>query len=172
MIRKEELFQIGQFAKPHGIKGEIALVTTYDVFDDVEEPYLVCEMDGILVPFYIENCRPKGNSVILVKLENINDEASIRAFANKAVYYPLTALKEDSDEEFTWTHFIGYTLEGEEQGRIGVVTDVDDSTLNILFSVESYGKELLIPVAERLICSIDQENRILTVSLPEGILDL
>ena len=37
MIRKEEVFKIGQFAKPHGIKGEISLVTNCDLFDDVED---------------------------------------------------------------------------------------------------------------------------------------
>ncbi len=51
MIKKEDVFKIGQFAKPHGIKGEIALVTNSDVFDDSDDPYIICEMDGILVPF-------------------------------------------------------------------------------------------------------------------------
>ena len=52
MIKKEDVFKIGQFAKPHGIKGEIALVTNSDVFDDSDDPYIICEMDGILVPFF------------------------------------------------------------------------------------------------------------------------
>ena len=47
MIKKEDVFKIGQFAKPHGIKGEIALVTNSDVFDDSDDPYIICEMDGI-----------------------------------------------------------------------------------------------------------------------------
>ena len=51
MIREEEVFKIGQFAKPHGIKGELSLVTNSDVLEDAEDPYIVCEMDGILVPF-------------------------------------------------------------------------------------------------------------------------
>ena len=59
MIKKEDVFKIGQFAKPHGIKGEIALVTNSDVFDDSDDPYIICEMDGILVPFFIEEYRYK-----------------------------------------------------------------------------------------------------------------
>lgn len=55
MIKKEDVFKIGQFAKPHGIKGEIALVTNSDVFDDSDDPYIICEMDGILVPFSSRN---------------------------------------------------------------------------------------------------------------------
>ena len=55
MIREEEVFKIGQFAKPHGIKGELSLVTNSDVLEDAEDPYIVCEMDGILVPFFVED---------------------------------------------------------------------------------------------------------------------
>ena len=43
MIKKEDVFKIGQFAKPHGIKGEITLLTTSDVFDDSDDPFIVCE---------------------------------------------------------------------------------------------------------------------------------
>ena len=31
MIKSDEVFKIGQFAKPHGIKGEITLMTDCDV---------------------------------------------------------------------------------------------------------------------------------------------
>lgn len=74
MIKKEDVFKIGQFAKPHGIKGEIALVTNSDVFDDSDDPYIICEMDGILVPFFIEEYRYKTDTVILLKLKNVDDE--------------------------------------------------------------------------------------------------
>ncbi len=67
MIREEEVFKIGQFAKPHGIKGELSLVTNSDVLEDAEDPYIVCEMDGILVPFFVEDFRYKTDTVVLVK---------------------------------------------------------------------------------------------------------
>lgn len=49
MIKKEDVFKIGHFAKPHGIKGEITLVTDCDLFDDSDDLFVVCDMDGILV---------------------------------------------------------------------------------------------------------------------------
>ena len=72
MIREEEVFKIGQFAKPHGIKGELSLVTNSDVLEDAEDPYIVCEMDGILVPFFVADFRYKTDTVVLVKLEDVN----------------------------------------------------------------------------------------------------
>ena len=56
MIRKEEVTAVGELVKPHGIAGEMVMTTMYDgLFDDMEDPYLICDMDGILVPFYIES---------------------------------------------------------------------------------------------------------------------
>ena len=72
MIRQEEVFKIGQFAKPHGIKGELSLLTQCDLFEETDEPYIVCEMDGILVPFFVEEYRYKSDSVMLLKLEDVN----------------------------------------------------------------------------------------------------
>ena len=42
MIKKDEVFKIGIFNKPHGVKGEISFTFTDDIFDRVECEYLVC----------------------------------------------------------------------------------------------------------------------------------
>ena len=57
MIKKDEVFKIGIFNKPHGVKGEISFTFTDDIFDRVECEYLVCLLDGIFVPFFIEEYR-------------------------------------------------------------------------------------------------------------------
>lgn len=173
MIKKEDVFKIGQFAKPHGIKGEIALVTNSDVFDDSEDPYVICEMDGIFVPFFIEEYRYKSDSVILVKLVNVDDEKTAREFSNREVYYSLDEVdEEDLVGEMTWDSFIGYRVEDETIGEIGEIVNVDESTMNVLLQIDYKGEELLLPAAEELILSADYENRKLVVSVPEGLLDL
>ena len=42
MIRKEEVYKIGIFNKPHGIHGELSFTFTDDIFDRVEAEYLIC----------------------------------------------------------------------------------------------------------------------------------
>ena len=57
MIRRDELIQIGQFNKPHGIEGEITASVNYD-FDDLSAfSCLIVEIDGIFVPFFVTNVR-------------------------------------------------------------------------------------------------------------------
>lgn len=173
MIQPEEVFKIGQFAKPHGIKGELALVTTSDVFDDSDDPYVVVEIDGILVPFFIEEYRYKSDTVTLVKLEKIDTEEAAREFAGRDVYYPLDEVEESNlIGDITWDSLIGYTVTDLRYGELGRITDVDDTTLNVLLKIDRDGEEWLLPAADELITDADHSTKRLTVSLPEGLLDL
>jgi 16S rRNA processing protein RimM len=173
MIKKEELFKIGQFAKPHGIKGEIALLAACDFFDDIDDLYLVCEIDGIFVPFFIESYRYKTDNVTLVKLENIDSDNAVKIFINQDVYFPSEVMDASGFEgNITFDNFIGYKITDENRGCLGEISNVDDSTQNVLFSVDYNGKELLIPAVEEFIIKINHEEKSLTTNIPDGLFEL
>ena len=50
--------------------------------------------------------------------------------------------------------------------------DVDTTTVNTLFVVEREEEELLVPAQEEFIVGIDQKQKLITVELPEGLLNL
>ena len=72
----------------------------------------------------------------------------------------------------SWDSFIGYTVIDERHGELGKITDVDETTINVLLQIDHHGNELLLPAAEELITTADHENKTLRVSVPEGLLDL
>ncbi|OAV68356.1 16S rRNA-processing protein RimM [Bacteroidales bacterium Barb6XT] len=175
MIREEEVNKIGRFGKPHGVKGEIPLFTASDVFDDEAAcpPYIVCCMDGILVPFFIEEYRRKGNTAVLLKLEYIDSEEAAKELSNRDVYYPADEAGGNHPADgMTWDSLTGYIVSDRASGLLGKITDVDDTTLNVLLRIDYNGKELLFPAAEELILSIDHTNRQMTISLPDGLTGL
>lgn len=172
MIRKEEVYKIGMFNKPHGIHGELQLTFTDDVFDRTEAEYIICSMDGILVPFFIEEYRFRSDSTALMKLEGIDTAERARIFTNVDVYFPKQLAETAEEGELTWNYFVGFRMEDVNHGSLGEVIDVDTSTVNTLFVVEHDGEELLVPAQEEFILGIDQEKRTITVELPEGLLDL
>lgn len=55
MIHKEDVFLIGKLTKAHGLKGEINFQFTNDIWERADCDYLICEVDGILVPFSSKN---------------------------------------------------------------------------------------------------------------------
>lgn len=172
MIKKEEVYKIGIFNKPHGIHGELQFTFTDDIFDRADCEYLICLLDGILVPFFIEEYRFRSDSTALVKLEGIETAESARMFTNTDVYFPIKHLEEVEEEELTWNFFIGFRMEDVNHGSLGEVVDVDTSTVNTLFVVDHEGGELLVPAQEAFIVGIDQKQRLITVDLPDGLLNL
>lgn len=173
MIHREELIKIGTFNKPHGVRGELSFTFTDDVFDRGESPYLVCCIDNIYVPFFIEEYRFKSGSTALLKLIDIENEIDARAFTNLEVFYPKKFYIENEEEATPDDYFIGYTINEVEHGVLGEVAAIDDSTINALFIVTTpEERELLIPIQEEFVRAIDEEARVIHMELPDGLLEL
>ncbi|MDR3218787.1 MAG: ribosome maturation factor RimM [Dysgonamonadaceae bacterium] len=172
MIKREDLVKIGQFKKPHGVKGEIAFTFTNDSFDEGACPFLICEMDEIFVPFRVENCRFTSDSTAHILLKTIDSDKKARLLANKTVFFPKKHFKEEAvSTSFTWDYFIGFELIDQISGWKAKIIDIDETTINTLFIVEKDGEEILIPAAEEMIVRIDEPGEKLFVELPEGLID-
>ena len=170
MIRKEEVFKIGVINKPHGVKGEVSFTFTDDIFDRVDCDYLILLMDGILVPFFMEEYRFRSDNVALVKFEDINTAEQARKFTNVEVYFPKKFMDEQEDVT-SWNFFIGFRVEDVHHGYLGEITDVDDTTMNVLFSIEKDGEELLLPAHEEFIIDLDRKKKVMKVDVPDGLIE-
>jgi 16S rRNA processing protein RimM len=174
MISFDEVFKIGKLAKPHGVKGELSFAFDNGIFDRVDCPYLVCLMDGILVPFFMEEYRFKGEKTALIKFEDIDTEEKARRLNGVEVYFPKSYL-DGEEEELAgqgWDFFIGFSIEDEQLGAIGIIEAIDQSTINTLFLVKKGVEELIIPAAEDFITDIDIPHKILKMNLPEGLFNI
>lgn len=172
MIKKDEVFKIGVFNKPHGVKGELSFTFTDDIFDRVDCEYLVCLLDGIMVPFFVEEYRFRSDTTALVKLERIDTAEQARKFTNVEVYFPQKYVEEDdSDDIPTWQYFIGFHVTDINHGELGEIVAVDDSTMNVLFVIEQPdGEEILLPAHEEFIVNLGKKKRKLVVEVPEGLI--
>lgn len=112
-----------------------------------------------------------SDSSALIKLEGVDDEQQARRFTNTEVFFPKKHAEGTEDEDLTWAYFTGFIIKDVKEGKIGKVTDVDDSTINTLFVVDRDGKELLIPAQEDFIVNLDREARIITMDLPSGLIE-
>ena len=173
MIRRDDVYKIGKLGKPHGVKGEITFAITDDVFDRVDADYLVLDIDGILVPFYMEEYRFKNDENVLVKFEDIDTQEKARLYTGCDVYFPRH-LSDSGEENMSWAEIIGFNLVDAHTGKVvGSIEHVDDTTINLLFEVTTPdGKDVLIPASSDLIEQVDAEAKTIKVALPEGLLDL
>ena len=172
MIRKSEVFPIGKFIKPHGLSGEIIFVFDDDVFDRTNAPYWVLEMDGILVPFFVESYRFCSDTMAFVRLEGIENEGQAKGLSNKEVFYPVKYADSENVVVNEWNTYLGFKVFEKSAGYLGEITDIDDSTFNVLFKITNGNNEILMPVAEEFVTDIDMDRKEMHVVLPEGLLNL
>ena len=160
MIKESEVYKIGSITRTHGVRGEVALSFTDDVWDRADADYLVLR---------IEEYRFRSDTTALIKFQDYDSAETAKELCGCDVYFPHALTPEpDEDEEYTWRYFTGFRVVDEKAGELGEITYVDDSTQNILFHIG----DRLIPAVEQFISHIDYQARIITMRLPEGLLDL
>lgn len=169
MLKKEEFTYFGKFLKPHGTKGEIGLLG--DSFTLGEEcDFVAADIDGILVPFFIEYRKVKNNDTLIVKIENMDSAEEVRLLTNSEAYIPREWVEES--DNYSWSYFRGFTAEDTQLGDLGVITNIDDTTINTLFVIENKEDEVLVPAREEFIVGIDHEKRHIVFELPDGLVTL
>lgn len=169
MIKQEEVYKIGRLGKAHGVKGEVSFLFDDDVFDRVEADYLVLEIDGILVPFFMEEYRFRNDTVCLVKFCEVDTQQRASELTGCDVYFPR-ALADEADETPSLASLVGFRISDAATGKtVGTIASIDDQTQNILFELEG-GQ--LIPANDDLIEDIDMGSQQITMNIPEGLLDI
>jgi len=172
MISLSEVVPIGQILKTHGIEGELSFQLNSEEFDFEDIPFLIFEMDGILVPFFLEEWRFKTEDSGFLKLEDVNNETKARKFSGLTIYLQKKFFDIPETEIFGNHFFIGFQVFDKDGKLIGTIKDIDESTENVLFIIHNGEKEILIPVSEDYILHIDEKQKSIHMDLPEGLLEL
>ena len=165
----EDLYKIGKIGKPHGVKGEVSFYFSDDVFDRTEAEYLMLCIDGLMVPFFMEEYRFRSDETALVKFCDIDTQERASELTGCEVFFPRDVADND-DDNLSWAEIIGYSLiDSATSKNVGKIASVDDSTINILFELED---GTLIPASIELITNVDKKHKEIEIELPDGILDL
>ena len=169
MIKKEDVYNIGKLGKPHGIKGEVSMHVNDDIFDRTDARYLILELDGILVPFFMEEYRFKTDETALIKFEGIDSIERARELTGAEVFFPRALTESDGNDELSYAQLVGYTLIDANNGKaVGEIALIDDQTINIMFELAD---GTLVPASEELITDIDTQHKTITLNIPEGLIE-
>jgi len=169
-MKKEDCFFLGKISRKHGYKGEVNIYLDVSSSPEFKElSHLFIDLNGSLVPFFISSFRFKNNGIALVKFEDINTDEEATTLINKETYLPLEFIPEDQNP---FIGLINFSVSDLKHGNLGKITNIQDNSGQHLFVIDFEGKEILIPIAEPYIHSIDKENKLLTLETPDGLIDL
>ncbi len=172
MITLEQVISIGTITRSFGKQGAILCRTTHDYWEQTQSDWLILSLDHILVPFRVKDWFTKGADGIVFELQDIDNEQQAQPLLQTEAFMLRADLSEASEDEMAWTDLIGYEVEDTDQGPLGTITAIDDSTENILATLNSKLYTLnsklstLIPLHEDFIVAIDDKAHKLTITLP------
>ena len=153
------MLPIAKILKSNGTEGDILIgMLDFDASEiNTEEPVFV-EFDGLPVPFFISDVRPKGSSRAIVHLTDVDNLRDAEELVGREIC--IEGDWDDSDDE----DFTGWSLYDGER-LVGTVDGIEEIPGNPCLIVG----DVLIPLHEDLIVSADPEKQILVMDLPEGL---
>lgn len=171
-IPKSDCERIGFFRKTHGVHGNVVLEFEPKFEYSVEEAErFFVELEGLLVPFFIakNGFRFTTANSAIVTLDWVGNEKYAKRIIGQSVYLYNTEIIDEPEE--TAEMFVDYLLIDEKLGEIGMISQVDDYSGNIVLTVNYRGNELLVPYNNEIAVSLDETLKTVTLNLPEGLLD-
>lgn len=155
--------KVGFVLKPHGFNGNLRIAI--EVEDYVPGEFLLLEINNRFVPYGIESFNPRSG---IIKLQFIDKHEQAEELANLRIIELMDEVVEDED------HFriVGYDLIDSNTGQHYPITGIEILPKNLLIEIRHGHKDVLIPFHEDIVSDINHDNKTVTASFPDGILDL
>jgi len=166
-------FYLGKITKKYSFKGELIISLDTDepeIYKNLKSVFI--NINGRLIPYFIEKSKSQKKSTLRVKFEDINSEEEALSIINKEVYLPLENLPELKGKKFYYHEIIGYNVVDTNHGNIGLIIKVEDKTSQSIFVIKNNGKEILIPVNDNIIQMINRKDKTIHITAPYGLIDL
>jgi 16S rRNA processing protein RimM len=163
MITNEQVISIGKITRTHGKRGEVQCLTSNEYWENADATFLILSIDNILVPFRVLNWRGKGSESLIFQIDRITDEQMAQQLVGCQAYMLASDLSEEDELMPTWQSLTGYSVLDTDQGKLGTIIHVDETTINTLVTLDN---DQLLPLHEDFIINIEPDKKLLTICLP------
>ncbi|MFT6746539.1 MAG: 16S rRNA processing protein RimM [Glaciecola sp.] len=169
-----EYFLIGKIGKPKSFKGEVFFIIEDDevffALGKITEMKLLIRNKLIVYP--IENMSVKSNNKVTLKFKGFDTIDMANMIKNCEVYVKNNELPASGDDNVFTHELIGCMVVDEKLGEIGLIDYIDKSSAQELVYIEKDGEELIFPLIDEFLVSIDLASKKVITNLPEGLLDI
>ncbi len=162
---------VGFVARLHGFKGDLVLaVENGDPEKIGQAPYLFLELEGIPVPFKcMEHRMHRGD--LIIHLESIDSSKLAEPLLQSVVLAERKYCRQTAEQP-GWEELTGYHAMDASFGNLGQILEVQEFPMQYLARCEVNGQEVLLPLNDSTVDTIDEENRQVNFRLPAGLLDV
>ena len=170
---KSSCYRVGRIIKSFGYKGNLILLFERpDAHVCTAFPSFFVDIEGELVPFFVEDYQVRDDSTALVRFDDIISQDQARKLVNNDLYLPLDPETDHDQTRSLHARIEGYRVFDLDRGYVGTVREFVRLKEQDLLRVDGSGREILIPAVEAFIERMDHRNKEIHLDLPEGLLDL
>lgn len=162
------LIRIGKIVNTQGLRGDLRIYPDTDYverFEELDHLYIENESE----PFEIASVRYKKNLAI-VKFKGLDHINDVEKYKNRIVYTEKLDYDDLEEDRYYVEDLIGLKVVDAVKGEIGELIDILQNPAHDLYVVKTKDKEVMIPAVQEFIQEVDLENKILHVTLIEGLL--
>ncbi len=166
-----DFLEVGKIINTHGLRGEVKVVTWTDSPEVFEElSYVVAKMRGEEVRLDISGVKYQKNNII-VKFAQLDSIEKAEQYKNAVLLASREELGELPEGVYYIVDLIGCSVFADGE-KVGVLADVFSTGSNDVYDIKREGrKNLLVPIIEGVLKSVDIPNREIVIKIPEGIED-
>jgi 16S rRNA processing protein RimM len=161
---------LGTIAKTHGFRGHVIVrLNRFSAEDILKMETVFIEIDGLPVPFFVEDFEERTSDTLLISLEDIHDEKQAKELTGSDLYLPKRNIisKEYPSQASV---LLGFQVIDNHAGEIGVISEIIDIEMNPLLRVVKDRKEILVPFHPDFINRIDKKKKKIFIETPPGLI--
>lgn len=167
--------ELGIITRRHGLKGQLVvqLIHQSGVENLKEAESIFIEIDGLLIPFFIEEFNPHARNP-LIKFVDVEDEKFIKRLENCKLWIDVNNnfIESKETEQEDITSLIGFNIIDKTFGKIGFLTNINLIPGNNILEIDYNGQILFIPYHPNIVDSIDLDNKSIYINAPEGLISI
>lgn len=168
---KKNLSHIGLVNKTSGFKGGLSCIVEIAHPERLlKQKFLFVIIDGLPVPFFIEEMEIRGDEMI-IKFEDVNSQEDAKKLLRKQLFSEKLRISKKEDV-LSWNDLKGYQVIDDTEGNIGSIEEVLEYPMQMIAKCNMNGKEILFPLNDDIVTGISEDEKIVFVDLPGGLLSL
>ncbi len=172
IIDRISLFTIGKVTGIHGLNGNLkvwSFANSIDTFRPGRLVFLQTEKE-LNQPFNILTVLPHKKGVLL-SLEGIDNRTLAENFVGCEILINRDQLPEPEEGTWYWQDLLELNVFDTKKGFIGKVKEIFPTGAHDILVVMDNKNETLVPMHRHFIKSIDAQQKVIKVNLPENLMD-
>lgn len=167
-----ELVRIGRIAGMHGVRGALKCRPDNPDSDSLETlSRITIEIRGERREYELRSTARAGRGMLKIELAGISDATAAEALKGGIVMVPHSSLPPTAPGEFYYFQAIGCDVFLTDGTALGTITEVFSNGANDVLVVRKDEQEILVPVIEDVVKTLDLEARRVVIEAVPGLLD-